>query len=113
MVKRYCPKCNAQFDRKSNYEKHMKKKFDCITIKYIANEEKNDETMLCRFVQKSCENMQDINNEQKIMQDNIENISEITNTIFCCSYCKKNYSSKSTLTRHIKENCKIKKESEK
>ena len=32
MVKRYCPKCNAGFYRKSNYEKHINKKYDCSPI---------------------------------------------------------------------------------
>ena len=30
--------------------------------------------------------------------------------IFYCPYCSKNFSSKGTMTRHIKYNCKIKKE---
>jgi hypothetical protein len=31
------------------------------------------------------------------------------NNVFSCSFCNKFYSSKSTLTRHLKDNCKIKK----
>ena len=30
----------------------------------------------------------------------------------CCQYCWKNFSSKSTLTRHLKSNCKVKKEND-
>ena len=65
MVKRYCPKCNAKFDRKSSFDYHMNKKYVCSKIKSNSNEEITDEIMLCGFVQKSCENMQDINDEKK------------------------------------------------
>ena len=45
--------------------------------------------------------------------DNIIDANEYSlntnNTSFCCSYCHKNYSSKSVLSRHLKDNCKIKK----
>jgi hypothetical protein len=112
MVKRYCPKCNAEFNRKSSYDNHMNKKYDCIIIKSNSNEEKTDQTLLCGIVQKSCRIMQNTNNESKNIKDNIKNILKPTNTFICCSFCNKNFSSKSTLTRHIKENCKIKKESD-
>ena len=34
MVKRCCLKCNAIFDRKSLYDKHINKKYDC-SINYM------------------------------------------------------------------------------
>ena len=29
MVSYNCPKCNTSFNRKSNYERHLNKKFNC------------------------------------------------------------------------------------
>jgi hypothetical protein len=105
MVKRYCPKCGAEFNQKCHYDNHINRKFDCSlnnTHLNELNEEKNDKNMLCGFVQDSCRNVQNekIQHENLIMPNNI---------LFPCSYCNKSYSSKSTLTRHLKENCKIKK----
>lgn len=91
MVKRYCPKCNAEFDRKSSYEKHINKKYDCSPIK-----EENKEI---------CKNLQEICKEEKNVQKN----NEIN---LCCSYCNKKYSSKYTLSRHLDNGCKIKKEND-
>ncbi len=96
MVKRICSKCNAEFYRKSNYDKHINKKFDCRQITSDSDElenEKTDDLNLCSFVQDLCSFVQD---EKKL----------------CCSYCNKNYSSKSTLARHQLNNCKIKKDHE-
>ena len=37
MVKRICLKCNAVFDRKFNYERHINRVFDCSTNKDETN----------------------------------------------------------------------------
>jgi hypothetical protein len=133
MVKRICSKCNAEFYRKSNYDKHINKKFDCRQITSETNElekEKMDDLNMCDFVQDLCSFVQD----EKILQNNIiigqtnsPNISKsnfpdlletnnysmgISENKLCCSYCNKNYSSKSTLARHLLNNCKIKKDNE-
>lgn len=94
MVKRYCPKCNAEFDRKSSYEKHINKKYDCSPIKEENTENKE-----------ICKNLQEICKEEKNVQKN----NEIN---LCCSYCNKKYSSKYTLSRHLDNGCKIKKEND-
>jgi hypothetical protein len=169
MVKRYCHKCNTEFDRKSHYDYHINRKYDCVLnndFPIDLNDEKSDNLKLCDFVQDSCRNVQNENffyNKQN--KSNISNISNLdlvvltdqtiltnqnqtiltnpnqtiltnpnqtiltnpnqtilknpnnildnTNKFsFCCSYCDKYYSSKSTLTRHLKDNCKIKKDSD-
>jgi len=119
MVQRKCPKCDAIFYRKSNYDKHINKVFDCSTNKNETNDiddlneikvEKND---ICENLQEFakisdkfagiCENQQF--NEINTGSRSNKNINEE----YHCSYCTKTYSSKYTLERHINESCKIKK----
>ncbi len=100
MVIRKCPKCNVEFNRKSSYDYHINKKYDCTpsnkNIKVI--EEKNNN--FCVFIE-----------DKKNVHVNLINDEKKNNC--CCSYCGKNYSSKSALTRHSNENCKIKKQYDK
>ena len=46
MVNRCCPKCNAQFNRKSSYDKHINKKYDCSpnnnNLKQLDHEKTNN-----------------------------------------------------------------------
>ena len=128
MVKRICYKCNAVFDRKSNYDFHINRKFDCSLSKDKQTDDKEEEK--CEF--NPCQNMlfcaelvpkyaENSTNEQKIQNfaqnipkfnednDKIDDLDDLDNLEFCCYYCNKNFSSKSTLTRHQKYNCKVKK----
>ena len=122
MVQRICPKCNAVFYRKSNYDKHINKVFDCSTNNE-TNENPNNENSslipLCQNVPKCAEtvpnyanlvpNCAESSSNNKMEQNN----NEIgVNFHYCCYYCKKNFSSKSTLTRHQKSNCKVKKDND-
>ncbi len=91
MVKRYCPKCNAEFDRKSSYEKHINKKFDCRPIK-------EENKKICKNLQELAEICKEEEKDAKNKEMNV------------CYYCKRNYSSKYTLSRHLEIGCKIKKE---
>ena len=107
MVKRFCLKCGLEFDRKSNYDYHINRKYDCtksIIVSNLTKKNKNNAES-CRIVQDPCTNMQDLQPEIKIDKTNQINI-------FCCSYCNKNFSSRSTLNRHQIDNCKIKKEND-
>jgi hypothetical protein len=93
MVNRSCLKCNLVFNRKYSYDRHINKKFNCESIKEKKNENE----------QKICKNLQifaEICKSEKKVQKETENIT--------CSFCKNIYSTKYTLSRHIK-NCKIKK----
>ena len=71
MVKRQCPKCNALFDRKSHYDYHINRKFDCSQ----NNERSNDITNICENLQefaKICENTEINQKNEKIRQENEE-----------------------------------------
>jgi len=133
MVKRQCFKCKATFNQKGHYEYHINRKTDCVPIgEYKNNENKGNQNdiVLCGFVQSlsrnmrsSCGNMQEVKSitnydlTNQINIDNIDNMDDLLinpdDIIFACSYCHKNYSSKSTLTRHLKDNCRAKKENDK
>jgi uncharacterized C2H2 Zn-finger protein len=117
MVKRICLKCNAVFDRKFNYERHINKVFDCSTNKNETNDIDNlNENKLKK--NDICENLQEfvkiskkfagICENQQFNEINTEGNKNFNNE-YPCSYCNKTYSSKYTLERHINESCKVKK----
>jgi hypothetical protein len=121
MVKRYCPKCNAEFDRKSNYDYHINRKYNCVQNIKIMND---DKLILCENIHNLCKIIPDkkncAKNEKKLQENNIliyknkidddKIVNDKIDNNLICSYCNKYYSSKSALTRHVKDNCKIKKQ---
>ena len=117
MVKRYCPKCNAEFDRKYCYDRHINRKYDCIQTINVTNE---DELMLCKNIHNSYKNIHNDNlvqencakNDKNRIENNILIDNKKIDDNLSCSFCNKKLSSKSALTRHIKDNCKVKKEKE-
>jgi len=117
MVKRHCPKCNAEFDRKSNFDAHINKKFDCGLKNNIFNEDSNDNLNIYKNLPefaKFCQNLPKFtikNTDSNLANPN--NIQANTlDTNFVCSYCQKKFSTKYTLSRHIDGICKIKKEND-
>ena len=124
MVKRQCFKCKAIFNQKGHYEYHINRKTECVPIGEYKNDINNEnkenkenlnDVVLCGFVQSLSGNMQEVKSiTNQIDIDNVDDLSiNPDDIIFTCSYCQKNYSSKSTLTRHLKDNCKAKKENDK
>ena len=117
MVKHVCLKCNAVFDRKFNYERHLNRVFECSTNNNKTNNSNdayNPFITLCQTMPINAKTIpnytkQSINNI--IEQNNVNNEIKVNENL-CCYYCKKNFSSKSTLTRHQKFNCKVKKEND-
>ena len=121
MVQRQCPKCNALFNQKGHYDYHINRKFDCSKKRAIDNDESNlcQNMPFCaetvpKYAKLSTKTNLELENE-KIPEENDEN--PVNNQVLnyqdlCCQYCKKNFSSKSTLTRHLKSNCKVKKEND-
>jgi hypothetical protein len=131
MVKRYCPKCNTEFDRKSHYDYHINRKFDCSPNNNLSidlDNEKTDDLEICKNLQEFAEICKDQNNKKNngnFIKPNNYNTTksnllvpveipnhpiEINNISYCCSYCSKCFSSKYTLSRHINDSCKIKKD---
>ena len=117
MVKRICLKCNAVFDRKFNYERHINRVFDCSTNKEETNviddlnEVKHEKNGICVNLQefaKISEKFAGICENQQFNEMNVGYDKNI-NDEYHCSYCNKTYSSKYTLERHINESCKVKK----
>jgi hypothetical protein len=162
MVKYKCCKCLVEFHKKSNYLKHLNKKFDCGIKQKNENLnsiEVSNETLLCRILPNFAEIFQkkngvnflsdnasnninicssqnndniyddiddndgengendenckdDISASHNVNSENIIKINDNQNDFFCCLYCYKNFSLKGTLARHIRYNCKVKKDND-
>ena len=84
MVQRKCPKCHAIFYRKSNYDKHINKVFDCST-----NKEVNIHFItLCQNVPNCAEIIPKC--AEIVPNNKIEMNNEIiVDDNYCCYYCKK------------------------
>jgi len=80
-----CKRCGKIFDRNFNLQRHLKRKIPCkLPI------------------------MQNVQNNANVCPDNPD--SSIEEKSIECKYCKKTFSSISTLNRHIRISCKFKKE---
>jgi hypothetical protein len=82
MVKYNCPKCNKEFDRKSNYLDHINKKFPCVQVIEVKT--------------------------PIILNEPVKNLLENENNL-CCNYCGLEFNRKDNLKRHIDKVCKVKK----
>ena len=128
MVKRICYKCNAVFDRKHCYDRHINRKFDCSQNKNKQIDDKEEENENLDQIQnipkhsilnpeysKMDFTIPNDNPNKKINDDEdelseikkVEEIGEIYDNIVC-GFCLKSYSSKSNLNKHLKV-CKVKK----
>jgi len=128
MVQRKCPKCNALFDRKSTYDYHINKIFDCSTKKSNQenlNEKKNsvdtfinnlpEFTKICQNLPefaRICQNSPKITQEQLNIDLEANDLNNLNNDEFMCCYCHKKFSTKYTLGRHLNGICKVKKEND-
>ena len=125
MVQRKCLKCNAVFDRKHCYDRHINRKFDCskskdkqTDINDVIYEESDDLNQIQNILKKSIQNPKNSKMDFLIPNINCENIlniykdekdeNEEINNLILCGFCSKSYSSKSNLNKHLKV-CKVKK----
>ena len=93
-----CPNCNKDFGQKSNLDRHLSKKNPCIQNNPIKIQNNPLEI--------HNNNFNDINEnvEQKILLD------EELDPNITCQYCLKTFYQTSNLNKHLKYNCKIKKQ---
>ena len=116
MVKRICPKCKAVFDRKSNYEFHINRKFDCT--QNTDNQSEENEVFqnfpnLSKTFPKFSKIFQENPDENLLNNGDEKNYIETKNekSDFNCCYCLRIYSSKGNLVKHLKV-CKVKKDND-
>ena len=84
-----CERCMKEFGQKSNYEKHLNKKFPCK--KFAPNCPKFAPN--CPKIAPNCPKLEESIEESK----------------YICNYCKKEFTRKYHLLRHIDKSCKVKK----
>ena len=93
MVTYICINCDKVFVNKNFYVKHLNRKFPCS--------------------KKLNPNVSEIAHKNSEKAIDIDQIIEINNKKdYICYYCNKKFSKSSNLIRHVKENCKIKKQQE-
>jgi len=116
MTEFICKYCDYKTSFRSNYKRHLNSnKHNTSLIKYRATMKNDKNNLICEPVLTQNESFLTQNepfltqNEPFLTQKS--SISE--KKTYFCEFCNKNFSSKSHLTRHIKLNCKAKKEKDK
>jgi len=97
MIEYKCNKCNKTFNKKSNFDTHSNRKYSCIVN--IQNDPKNSQ-----IEPKNSQNIAKIDKTNKL------NKLDKTDEKIQCNYCKKIFTLKSSLNKHLNNRCKIKKE---
>ena len=123
MVKYECFRCGYINKIKSNFIKHLNRKFTCkpkikdITIeeineKYFNKEKKENIFDITRGSQKVAKSSQKVaKSSPNIAQISLK-ITKINQNLFNCKFCNKNFKHKSSKYKHEKNSCKVKKENE-
>ena len=84
-----CPRCHRSFDRKSNYEQHLRRKVPCPLV------EKQSHPLI---TDSKCDNLQD---SQKIsVKLSLKNQQK-----FYCEYCGQGFTRFSNMKRHQESRC--------
>jgi len=99
MIEYECCRCHKKFDRKSNYETHLKKKKPCVCFDNIVEQKDDNEN-----------NQNNQNEEQKDELNNVSNVgiqNEDKKQIFKCNNCDESFVQISSLNRHVKNRCKV------
>jgi 5-methylcytosine-specific restriction endonuclease McrA len=104
MVIHKCPKCNATFNKISNFKSHLNRKKSC----------ENDLYNILKIEKPVHSNSKSIHLKSEVNKLNIcKNTLNVTSLINTsdktqCSYCDKIFSCSSNITRHLKSYCKVK-----
>ena len=132
MINYPCPKCNAIFNKKSNLTRHINKIFDC-SKKGNKNNNLDELTEINQIspnftkINQISPNLTELNlnsnnneiflkdpNYSNILKSDFDDLTETNNisntdeTTFCCSFCNKKLGNKYSLSRHLKDRCKVK-----
>jgi uncharacterized C2H2 Zn-finger protein len=125
MVKRKCPKCEAEFYKKSHYDRHMNRIYDCNK----KNKKSNNDNDLQKLIEinKNSQNLTEDSQNLTEINKNSQNLIDLTHVLMCssspesliplteideyvnideislcCSFCSKKLVNKYSLIRHIK-----------
>ena len=101
-----CPNCNKDFGQKSNLDRHLNKKNPCVKTPL-----KNIELQI--NPNKSVNNPEIQVIPDVIIQEDIQEPNQIENNLdpsITCQYCLSTFYQTSNLNKHLKFNCKIKKQ---
>lgn len=95
MEKYICHNCSREFNRKAHLEQHLNKKFHCVSkhIKIQENPKKSEK----------------IQENPKIKVNELMSLN-LVNQNLTCQYCFRSFYQLSNLNKHLKLNCKIKKQ---
>ena len=110
-----CPKCNKEFNRKAHVEQHLNKKNPCMQTNIILegkySNPKNNIEILTNPIFNTNVN-KDINS--KIQHINLkQELKDNSKSNLICQYCMKTFYQFGNLNKHIKFNCKVKKQQDK
>ena len=97
-MKYQCHKCLKEFSQKSNFEYHMRRIRPCVKTDFSNNNQVNDDNVdLLRIPPKSEEFLQN----RRVSEEQIK--CSTNSDILLCQHCKKIFSRKDNLKRHIDE----------
>ena len=95
MVEHKCDRCGKIFKHKTNFKRHLNRKYPCTQIIHNRTQTHTEKSETCDDLEESSYTVRTQTNE-KVKHG--------------CKWCKYLFSQKSSLTRHINKYCKIKKD---
>ncbi len=102
MVNYFCPTCNKEFNKKSNYINHVENKKKPCKINELNMHQNAPK---CTKNAPKCTQINHVND--KIIN---EKVKEDTKKGYICNFCNISFTRSTTLKRHLIERCKVRKE---
>ena len=112
-----CPLCNYEFKQKSHYTDHLSRKKPCfvtdkkdgvVTQKITIIEDEDEEQQLTPNIQEHIIKENDTYNKDTMEYSDIYDNNSTDEKPFKCGSCKKCFSRKDSLNRHLNGRCKNK-----